>query len=42
MDFSLIVAAGIALTILEIGICFLIGKLKQTANAKRNIDTKLT
>jgi hypothetical protein len=39
MDFSLIVGAGIALAILEIGVCFVVGKLKQSANAKRNIDT---
>ena len=39
MDFSLIVAAGIALAILEIGVCFVVGKLKQGANAKRNVDT---
>jgi len=39
MEFSLIVALGIGIAILEIGTCFVIAKLKQHAKTKSNIQT---
>jgi hypothetical protein len=38
MDFYLILFAGVGLAIVEVGVCYVVSKLKQNANTKSDVD----